>query len=300
MATEHQHAWDAFWAGQSGGNGCLPGSSPSLENAQRKAWAEFARTITRKGRVLDLATGDGRVMRWMREARGDLDAVGVDLAKELPPPPKGTKVLSSVDIRALPFRDAYFPAVVSQFGLEYAELESAIRELRRVLAPSGRAALMTHRLDGPILAYSLARQKQIYWAIEEEDLPGRAKRSLLLRQSGVAIVPPVVAEAPLRAAQRFGQASAAWEIAEALRRTLAWGVNDNPLRVGAAIDAIATQARHEIARIRALEQACLRIDDAETFAATLRQSGLVQTNCTPLHETGTKSAFADFRIIEHD
>lgn len=249
--------------------------------------------------MLDLATGDGRVMRWMRQARPDLDAVGVDLASPLPPPPKGTKVLSGVDIRALPFPDGKFVTVVSQFGFEYAELEPATRELHRVLAPGGSVALMTHRLDGPILAYSLARRDQIRWAIEEESLPDRAKRSLLLRQSGVAIVPPAIVEAPMRAAQRFGQGSAGWEIAEALRRTLAWSGGDHPVQIGTAIDAITMQARHEMARIDALEQACHRMADAERFAAALRRVGLIQTKCTSLHEAGARSPFADLRLIQH-
>ena len=64
-------AWDRFWADdrQTGGGGCLPSADNRIEQVQAEAWRAFAVELPKHARVLDLGTGDGRVMRWMIEAR---------------------------------------------------------------------------------------------------------------------------------------------------------------------------------------------------------------------------------------
>lgn len=92
--------------------------------------------------VLDVACGTGVLAREVRRRIGPTGYVaGLDpgvgmlaVAKELCP---------SVDWRegtaeSMPFSDASFDAVVSQFGLMFMDRDSAIHEMLRVLKPNGR------------------------------------------------------------------------------------------------------------------------------------------------------------------
>jgi hypothetical protein len=170
MSGSTDHAWVDFWArnqASGDGGGCLPSAWERIVSAQVPVWQRFAARLPRKARVLDLATGDGRVMRWLLSQRRDLKLTGVDMAPELPAAPKGTKVRSGVRMEALPFGDDQFVAATSQFGFEYGDVPKAAAALTRVLAPDAMIGIMTHRADGPILAHNLKRKQQIEWAVEE-------------------------------------------------------------------------------------------------------------------------------------
>jgi len=101
------------------------------------------------GRVLELGCGEGRVCRDLN-ARGyrvtgvDVAPTMVRLAREADP--EGDYRLA--DAAALPFVDAEFDLVVAYNSLmDVDDLEGAIREAARVLAPGGRFAIcVTHPL----------------------------------------------------------------------------------------------------------------------------------------------------------
>lgn len=298
MVDTSHAAWNEFWAlnkgsGQDGG--CLPSGYQGINGAQAKIWAEFASALPKKARVLDMATGDGRVMGWLLGARRDLKVGGCDMAPQLPEPPRGTKVKPGVKMEALPYPDRQFSCVTSQFGFEYGETEKVAKEAARVLRDDGVLAILTHRQDGPILAHNVKRRAQIKWVIEEQGLPELAKRSLQLRTGGLAIVPQAINEAPAKGAAAHGPQSAAWEIAEAIRQSLAMGAKDHPANVARLIDTIVSRANNELGRINSLEAACANTANAEAFDAALTSAGLEQTSMKPVHESGQSAPFADFR-----
>jgi len=101
--------------------------------------------VTPGQRVLDVACGTGVLAREAYLRTGPTgDIVGLDrsagmltVAKEVAP---------SIDwqqgaAESMPFPDASFDAVLSQFGLMFMEREKAIREMLRVLKPAGRLAV---------------------------------------------------------------------------------------------------------------------------------------------------------------
>lgn len=233
----------------------------------------------------------------MLDGRPDLEMTGIDFATELPPAPRGTSVRSGVTMEDLPFPDAHFHGVVSQFGFEYGDVPAVTREVRRVLSTDGVVGLITHRLDGPILAHNLARRDAIRWAIVDEDLPGIAMRSLTRRHAGGAAIPPPISEAPARGRSLYGSNSAAWEIAEAIRRSLELSSTGQPARVAAAIDAIATMARDELGRIAALEAACEAVSNEAALTSVLHATGLKQVDIAPISDSEGSPPFADFRTI---
>ncbi len=298
MSVDHRSAWSDFWAqNQQSGSGCLPKAWQGIDTAQREAWAGFARKLPKNARVLDLATGDGLVLRWLGGVRSDLSLLGVDLADRLPAAPRGTKIRSGVAMERLPLPDGRFSVVVSQFGFEYSDLPKSAKEVARVLRKDGIVGLITHRQDGPILAYNLDRRDQIRWVLEDCDLPAIARRSLSMPGLGTRTIPPAITQAPAEGAQRFGPQSAAWEIAEAIRQTLVLGQRDAPGNVIKLIETITAKAGNELARIASLEAACGQTADEAKFTAALEEAGLHETERSSLHDRAYPAPFADFRLI---
>ncbi len=292
-------AWGDFWASQTdqGGGGCLSARWRVIDDAQRGAWRAFARSLPQKAKLVDLATGDGRVMGWLLEARRDLKPIGVDLARQLPEPPKGSRSRGGVAMEALPFPDRSHDAVVSQFGFEYGDIKIVLAEIVRVLKPMGRVGLMTHRLDGPILEHNAARRAGLKWVLDEMDLISKARASLALRAMGFG-APPAIMDAPAEARRRFGEGSAGWELAEATARTLSLGRNDRPEEVARLLDRLESMARNEIGRIDSLEEACRRVADQRSLERLFEQSGLTLLDHGQVREGGNGRAFADFWTLQ--
>lgn len=285
--------WDQFWeSGRSGrSGGCLSERPAALEAAQRHFWEEFARSLPKSARVLDLATGDGIVMRWMIGARRDLKPFGVDFAERIPAPPKGCRSRGGVAVESLPVADQSQHAVTSQFGIEYGDIRRAIPEIGRVLKPSGRAAIVTHTADGPILEHNRHRRDGLNWALFDAELPGKARGGLRLRQMGIA-VPPAIAAAPAEAQRRFGQGSAAWEFAEAVVQTMARGRGDTDQALRSAIATLEGLAIGEIRRIDALEKACDAMADSDAFVRQFAAAGLALTASGSLVDESGGRTFA--------
>lgn len=299
MSQSDRKAWGDFWARQSGRSegGCLPYRWKGIDSVQQEAWRGFAKGLPDRAKVLDLATGDGRVMVWLRQERPDLELIGVDLAPQLPPAPEGTTVHAAIAMEDLPFEDDTFDAVVSQFGFEYGDIASVTAEISRVVKSQGKVALMMHRLDGPILAHNRNRRMQIGWALERKDVIGIAKRSLEHRSTSGPFVPVEISQAVQEGAHRFGSESAAWEIPEAVRRTLLAPSNVPTKLIEAALDKITEQAANEIGRITSLEAACKVAADEAALARAFADADVKQVSVELLAEEAGTPGFADFRQL---
>jgi SAM-dependent methyltransferase len=154
-------AWTAYWrTGQ--GASCFGG--PDTERRLTAVWNEVVDSLAHGARVLDLATGNGAVARACvarARTRGiDLNIEAVDAA-EIDPRKysadpaqllRSVRFYCGVRLHALPFPDAVFDAVVSQFGFEYAEESAAAAEAVRVLGHGGRLRLAIHARDGGVAA----------------------------------------------------------------------------------------------------------------------------------------------------
>lgn len=107
-------------------------------------------------RVLDVATGTGWAARRLAE-RG-LDVTGVDFAPEMLTAARELALARGFgiafmegDAEALPFEDAAFDAVISTFGVMFAQRpEDAAAELARVCRPGGRLVLAVWTPDGTV------------------------------------------------------------------------------------------------------------------------------------------------------
>ncbi|UIP06551.1 class I SAM-dependent methyltransferase [Erythrobacter sp. SDW2] len=299
MTVADEKAWGDFWSQQrgQGSGGCLPEGWRGIEASQRAAWRAFVRHLPSRVRLLDLATGDGRVMCWLREELPNLHAIGIDIAPQLPPAPAGTQIRAGVSMEQLPFEDASYDAVVSQFGFEYGDIAKVANEIARVLAPDGVVGLLTHRIDGPIMVHNRERQRQIGWIFERKNLFALAHETLAARGRAFAATPMAIAQIVEEGSWRFGPQSAAWEIAEAVRRTLVMQADIRTEEIAVLLRQIEALATNELERISSLERACKTTEDTAAFDAALAAAGLQAETVEVLHDHASQRPCADFRIL---
>jgi ubiquinone/menaquinone biosynthesis C-methylase UbiE len=306
MSKTSDPAWSDFWArnAQSGGaaegGGCLPARWHAIEKAQSAAWARFADTLGPKARLIDLATGDARVLRWFQAIRPDLVLTGSDLAPQLPQAPRGVAIHARTAMEDLPFADDSFDAATSQFGFEYSDVAESAREIARILAPKGRLGLIIHRGDGPILEHNLARQAQIDWVLNDialiQTISARLTEGIQTKNGIPAALKEsqdLAAEAAAKGHNDFGEGSAAWEIPEAVRRTLVMGARSGVQSMLGTLKAIADQAGNEVGRIKSLAGACAQADARDELLGALDNAALELIESSELSEPSGRP-FADF------
>jgi ubiquinone/menaquinone biosynthesis C-methylase UbiE len=105
-------------------------------------------------RVLEVATGSGEMFRRLVRANPDGSSIGVDISPNMALRtqnrirrefPGSTTLCQAVDARFMPFRDDSFDVVFCCYLLELLGAEDickALGEMRRVLRPRGRLALV--------------------------------------------------------------------------------------------------------------------------------------------------------------
>ncbi len=143
--------------------------NPDSASAIEAHWTSFFSEFGAGKRVLDIATGNGVLLVWAsraaRAAERELTLTGIDLA-EIDPArflPEHQADLASVRFigntaaESLPFADGSFDVVISQYGLEYADLELALSEAARVLTPGGYLHWLAHGMDSSVVAQGRAR-----------------------------------------------------------------------------------------------------------------------------------------------
>jgi len=155
-------SWSRYWS--SGVLHSCPGSfRDNYDGALAQFWhAQFA-ALKPGQRVLDVATGNGALPRLLLGVDGGADCGctidAIDLATLAPAwldrldADRRARLHLHPGVLAeqLPFEDACFDLVISQYGIEYAELAVALAQVRRVLGPGGRLRLlMHHRASVPV------------------------------------------------------------------------------------------------------------------------------------------------------
>ena len=295
-----REVWGDFWASNASGSGdsggCLPERWAAIEEAQCAAWHGFIADLAHDAKLLDLATGDGRVLGWMHAARPDLSLIGVDLAPNLPRPPAGTGTRGGIAMEDLPFDDSSFDAVVSQFGFEYGKTTKVAAEIARVLVPGGSVGLLVHRGDGPILEHNKQRRNELLWALREKGVARKVRNGLKQGAGAIAKAMRLAAKTAEQGAAKFGQTSPAWEIPEAIRRSCLMGERAGVGSIIETVGVIEVKAKNELGRIQSLTNACATADKRDAIHAAFAAHGLAHRQTREICEPSGR-ALADFIVF---
>lgn len=168
--TPPKDSWSDYWRSGRGAS-CFEGAD--LEVRLNRAWDELVDGLPDGARVLDLATGNGTVARSCA-ARARTRGIGLSIdavdAAAIDPPrvvadPDGLfrdiRFRGGVRLEALPFADAAFDGIVSQFGFEYADEDRAAAEVVRCLASGGRLRFLLHAREGAVARDSAIRLERL-------------------------------------------------------------------------------------------------------------------------------------------
>lgn len=151
LSNARRQAWTQYWA--HGVLHSLPGTLDLDENGPPRAfWLEAFAPLADGAHMLDIGTGNGALPRLASAAAGperSLVVHGVDIADVAPdlsvyPARHVVTFHPRCAAERLPFPDATFQLVTSQFGLEYTRLDASLPEVGRVLALDGCIAFVMH------------------------------------------------------------------------------------------------------------------------------------------------------------
>lgn len=286
-------AWNDYWQGKAKvGAGCLPCANDAIAGAVESWWHDFANMLERKGRILDLATGNGIVLQKILAKRPKFKAIGIDAAPKLPAPVGPYKLRGSINMENIPYADGEFDAITSQFGIEYGDLDKIAAEISRLLKSGGQCAFIMHRKDGPIVRHNVPRLESLSWACRDRSLPQKARNWVKQRPLLGLAIPEAFVEAPAQAAQAFGSGSAGHEFATALLRSLAVGQRLPPQESFQMIDELETMANNEMGRIESLMGAAIDEQQLQDFADRLAANGLNIDHCSTFEAVKTGADFA--------
>lgn len=287
-----QQAWNAFWvAGSQSASGCLP-NAKSFTGPAQAVWREAARPLPKRARVLDLATGDGIVLRTIRSGRSDLRLVGIDSASALPSAPKDVELRAGIRMERLPYGEDRFHLVTSQFGFEYGDTNQVAREIKRVLRSGSGFMLIAHHTAGPIVSHSLERRAALKWAVWESGLLAKARAIVTARRLTHISTPPLLLGMVQQAQAKFPHQSVATEFVMAVLQTLEWGVRSSANEQSQTLADLEQLAAGEFARIDALAAAAVSKEGAMEMIGRLSETGLVCEPLSELHEDVSGRVFA--------
>jgi SAM-dependent methyltransferase len=157
---QHAEAWTEYWQDQHEGSGCCA-NAPEIQRPIRDHWTTFAQSLAAGARVLDLGCGTGAAGRVLVSANPSLRVTGIDFAAVPESGDPNIDILANTRMENLPLADASFDGAVSQFGIEYASIPEASRELARVLRPGAPISFLIHHRGARIVVDSVPHRKTL-------------------------------------------------------------------------------------------------------------------------------------------
>ncbi len=151
--------WSVFWHSDQL-QSCLPDTSASGDDSLQGRWRRFFEALPGGAEVLDLGTGNGglatQAVAVSKTRAMPFSIHGVDLADIEPARfvASAKNLLTEVMFHArtsmekLPFDDARFDAVASQYAIEYSNTHKSLPEALRVMKDGACFRFLVHADDG--------------------------------------------------------------------------------------------------------------------------------------------------------
>ncbi|WP_298439682.1 class I SAM-dependent methyltransferase [uncultured Ferrimonas sp.] len=134
--------WDNYWQNQA----VAAVNEPQLQRALARFWRQRTQHFDKVIYAVDVASGHGDVIRHIDRPQWHWAAT--DLASI--PAQQHAITLAGIDAAQQPFSSGQFDLVVSQFGLEYADVAAALQEALRIGRPNATILALLHHTDSII------------------------------------------------------------------------------------------------------------------------------------------------------
>ncbi len=174
--------WSLYWQGENL-QSCIAAQSESDRQQLALFWQQVAEQLETSAQVLDLACGNGIVALLLLQASPDLQISAVDQADIAPERLAGqypelgkVNFHAGTSVTSLPFADQSCDAVVSQFGIEYANLQPSSTEVARVLRPSGMLNFLIHHQQSAIVQPAMRHLEEVSGLLRQGGLVDMAQR----------------------------------------------------------------------------------------------------------------------------
>ena len=153
--------WDRYWQADRIAS-CFDVIGRNYDEALLRDWRVFFMSLENGARLLDLCTGNGAIALVAAEVSAAhnklfhieaVDSAAIDPPRHVSREADHFQTIqfhAGASVEALPFPDAAFDAVSSQYGIEYADLQKAVAEAARVLVPGGRLRFVLHAAEGQV------------------------------------------------------------------------------------------------------------------------------------------------------
>ncbi|QOL27155.1 class I SAM-dependent methyltransferase [Thalassotalea sp. LPB0316] len=160
------NSWTHYWQ-QGHLESCIDNQSPD-NNEITALWQVFANNLRKDAVVVDLATGNGSVIKKLHAIVPNCHYVGIDYATIAPrwaEQYQHIEFIGNTSIDNIPFETQSVDAITSQFGFEYGLSQQSISELARILKPKGLLQLVVHHSESEIVEPAKLRLQEIEWLI---------------------------------------------------------------------------------------------------------------------------------------
>jgi SAM-dependent methyltransferase len=181
--VERRDVWTRYWSSGMP-HSCGTSYESTYGGAVGRFWRDAFAGLDETDRVLDLATGNAALPRLLCEAMPDAlaECDAIDIAQVSPPwlstldPQRRQRIRihAGVGAETLPFAQGTFSLVISQYGIEYADLTRAIPEVLRVRSPAGRIRLLAHHSSSQPVLLARHEIEHIDWLLASDGLLDRA------------------------------------------------------------------------------------------------------------------------------
>lgn len=172
--------WDRYWRFDRIAS-CFDVKRSNYPAEFEAEWCGLFRELPKGAAILDLCTGNGAIARMAaafsaNHNRGfkitGVDRAGIDPDKFVTSDENDPAItyLGGISAEDLPFGDASFDAVISQYGFEYTDHDKTLAEISRVLKPGGRGKMICHAAEGAPAANGKVEVKNITTVSEDLDL----------------------------------------------------------------------------------------------------------------------------------
>jgi len=269
--------WTSYWR-QEQLHSCIAVGSLEDQETLAAFWGDFARSLEPDARVLDLATGNGVVPVQLLTAVPTLRITGVDRAaiapaRHVPGEPLLSRVrfCGDVDLAGLPRLGGPFDALTSQFGVEYAGVEVALRVLRTHLVEGGVFQWLLHHAQSAVVRSAAEDRAELERLTAPEGVLS-AVSALELGARGVADVDESVRSylrAPVRRTRRISGA-----VVALVERAVSAAEQGDGKTLRAIVRHLASSVAAERQRLSQLGAAALDADDVGHLAGRMAAGGI--------------------------